>query len=80
MVEVVSEDDLAGTWSPSASNTPRLASLSTGLLPTCKRSIVVLQLEGETYQTYGQFGCDAVASSATLSGLTVPVGVVFAAA
>ena len=79
VVEVVSEDDPGRDLV-----TKRLEYAQAGIpeywiVDPRNRSIVVLQLEGETYQTYGQFGMDAVLTSATLSGLTVPVSTVFAA-
>lgn len=41
-------------------------------------TITVLQLAGDVYQTHGQFGTGAVATSATLSPLHVAVSAVFA--
>jgi len=78
VVEVVSEDDPGRDLV-----TKRLEYAQAGIpeywiVDPRNRSIVVLQLEGETYQTHGQFGMDAVLTSATLSGLTVPVSAVFA--
>lgn len=79
VVEVVSEDDPGRDLV-----TKRLEYAQAGIpeywiVDPRNRSIVVLKLEGETYQTHGQFGVDAVLTSATLSGLTVPVSIVFAA-
>ncbi len=78
VVDVVSEDDPGRDLV-----TKRLEYAQAGIpeywiVDPRNRSIVVLQLEGETYQTHGQFGMDAVLTSATLSGLTVPVSAVFA--
>ena len=79
VVEVVSEDDPGRDLV-----TKRLEYAQAGIpeywiVDPRSKSIAVLQLEGETYQTYGQFGIDAVLTSATLSELAVPVGSVFAA-
>jgi Uma2 family endonuclease len=42
-------------------------------------TITVLRLAGETYQPHGQFGADDLATSVTLSQLSVPVSAVFEA-
>lgn len=79
VVEVVSEDDPGRDLI-----TKRLEYAQAGIpeywiVDLRHESIVVLKLAGETYQTHGQFDADGVLTSATLSGLTVPVSLVFAA-
>lgn len=79
VVEVVSEDDPGRDLI-----TKRLEYAQAGIpeywiVDPRYKSIVVLTLAGETYQTHGQFDGDAVLSSATLSGLSFPVSTVFAA-
>jgi carbonic anhydrase/acetyltransferase-like protein (isoleucine patch superfamily)/Uma2 family endonuclease len=77
VVEVVSEDDPGRDLI-----TKRLEYAQAGIPeywivdPRGDR-ITVLRLEGDTYRVHGQFEVGAVATSATLPGLTVAVGSVF---
>lgn len=77
VVEVVSEDDPGRDLIAKRLEYAQAGIPEYWIVDPRYRSIVVLRLEGEIYQTHGQFGMEAVLTSATLSGLTVPVNTVF---
>jgi Uma2 family endonuclease len=79
VVEVVSEDDPGRDLVTKRHEYAQAGIPEYWIVDPRKRIIVVLQLDGGSYSTYGEFGPGPIASSATMSELTVPVGAVFAA-
>lgn len=79
MVEVVGEHDPSRDWVTKRHEYAQAGVPEYWIVDPRKGTIVVLLLEGEAYRTYGEFGRSALATSATLAGVAVPVDAVFAA-
>lgn len=79
VVEVVSEDDPGRDLVTKRHEYAQAGIPEYWIVDPRKGTIVVLVLEREAYQTHGEFGRGAVAPSATMAGVAVPVDAVFAA-